>query len=142
MGSSDVFEYRNGSGHVLWVGISAVFFAAIGSLVDDFYMVVCWGLALVFFAYAAFLAIDSRVKLRIDAEGLSGGRVSKGKISWSQIERFGRIDESRNGVVVKQYLQLKLSGGEKVEVEISRLNCTEAEILRTVETFTGPLHLD
>lgn len=142
MGNSDVFEYRNGSRHVIWVVISAVFFAAIGSLVDNVYVVVCWGLALIFFVYAAYLAIDSRVKLRMDAEGLSGGRVSKGKIAWSEIERFAHIDESRNGVVVKQFLQVQLRGGEKIDVEISRLDASEAKILQTVETFTGPLHLD
>lgn len=142
MENTEAFEYRTSSGHVTWIVISAVFFAAIGSLVDEFYMLVCWGLAICFFAYSVLLAVDKRVKLRIDQEGISGGRVSRGKISWDQVRRFAKIDESRNGVVVKQSLQLELTSGEKIQVEISRLDSSEAKILKTIERFTGPLYLE
>ena len=132
-----VYEYRNSNNLVFLAYLVAAVFGGIMFYVDGVHKLYTMILAFAFFAYGIFMAIDSRVKLRIDDTGVSSHRLTNGHIAWGDVETFAIIQRTQ-AASIKYFLKLRTQDSKIHEVELSRLDAPIEDILQALDKHLEP----
>ncbi len=133
----DVHEFRNSNKLVFLAYLVAAMFGGIMFYVDGVHKLYTMLLAFAFFAYGIFMALDSRIKLRIDDNGVSSHRLKSGHVAWKDVETFAIIERTQ-GASIKYFLKLRTLDSQVHSVELSRLDSPVEDILKALDKYLQP----
>lgn len=127
----DAREFYRDKGIAGLTGLSTVAFTSVAFVCPPQYALVCFLLAIGCLIMTAVTVLDSRVQLRIDADGISRFQTT---VRWTDVTGTAVV-EVTEGMRVLHYLRLHCQDGANVDFEVSRLNESPATVLELASCF-------